>query len=269
MKEFLVKEVKSNCFFTKTLYLDNAFIITTPEMLFTDEIIQVLGKWSFESVFSEGEPSSEYISNESAGETLDNGDTAPSQESDSNTPSGSLFRVSISQQPDSDKLEKAETFYVSFLSFVENTFVKASVSNELDYKVVTKKIMDMAEYIKEDRRFLMRIIKNIEPAPEKNYLATHSVRSTILSIIIGTYLKLPNPRLIELGVAALLHEMGMLKLPSQTYLNQRALSAQEQKAIPTLYLVTACLSLLTFRPPFALRPLNIMNGKTVPAIHGG
>ena len=233
MKEFLVKEVKSNCFFTKTLYLDNAFIITTPEMLFTDEIIQVLGKWSFESVFSEGEPSSEYISNESAGETLDNGDTAPSQESDSNTPSGSLFRVSISQQPDSDKLEKAETFYVSFLSFVENTFVKASVSNELDYKVVTKKIMDMAEYIKEDRRFLMRIIKNIEPAPEKNYLATHSVRSTILSIIIGTYLKLPNPRLIELGVAALLHEMGMLKLPSQTYLNQRALSVQEQKAIFT------------------------------------
>jgi len=57
------------------------------------------------------------------------------------------------------------------------------------------------------------------------------VRSTILTIIIGTYLKLPNYRLIELGVAALLHEVGMLKLPQNIYLSQRPLTAAEQKAI--------------------------------------
>jgi HD-GYP domain-containing protein (c-di-GMP phosphodiesterase class II) len=216
MNEFLVKEMQPNSFFTKTLYLDNAFVITAPEMPLVDEVIKILGKWSFSTVFSEGEHRNEYTQN---------------------TPSGDEKAADVtavlSQQSDSDKLEKAEEFYKGFLYFVENMFIKASVSDELDYKTVTEKIKDMAEYIREDRRFLMRVLKNIEPAPDKNYLATHSVRSTIIAIIIGTYLKLPNYRLIELGVAALVHEAGMLKLPSNIYLNHRTLSAPEQKAILT------------------------------------
>ena len=215
MKEFPVSEIQPNSFFTKTLYLDRGFIITAPEMPFTEDIILALGKWSFKGVLSEGEPRAEYTHNDLGGEFSEDA------------------TIPLSQQSDADKLEKAEGFYKGFLLFVEDIFVRASVSNELDYNAVMAKIRDMIDYIKEDRRFLMRVLKNIEPAPDKNYLATHSVRSTILSIIIGTYLKLPNHRLIELGVAALVHEAGMLKLPSNIYLNQRALNAQEQKAIIT------------------------------------
>jgi len=217
MNEFLVKEIQPNSFFTKTLYLDSAFVITAPEMPLVDEVIQILDKWSFKSLFTEGEQRDEYTKNSPPG--------------DKETPE--VVTTVISQQSDSDKLEKAEEFYKGLLYFVENIFIRAAVSDELDYKVVTEKIKDIVEYIREDRRFLMRVLKNIEPAPDKNYLATHSVRSTIIAIIIGTYLKLPNYRLIELGVAALVHEAGMLKLPSNIYLNQRALNPQEQKAIIT------------------------------------
>jgi HD-GYP domain-containing protein (c-di-GMP phosphodiesterase class II) len=184
-------------------------------MPLVEEVIQILGKWSFTSLLSEGERRGEYTKSSSGKEASKD------------------VTIVLSQQSDSDKLEKAEEFYKGLLYFVENMFIKASVSDELDYKIVTEKIKDMVEYIKEDRRFLMRVLKNIEPAPDKNYLATHSVRSTIISIIIGTYLKLPTYRLIELGVAALVHEAGMLKLPSNIYLNQRALNPQEQKAILT------------------------------------
>jgi len=224
MKEFLVKEIQPNSYFTKTLYLDNAFVITAPEMPLADEIIKILQKWSFNGLFSEGEPRSEYTKV-----------TTSSSSSSGGGKAGSVANVTnvLSQQSDSDKLEKAEEFYKGLLFFVENMFIRAAVSDELDYKAATEKIKDIVEYIREDRRFLMRVLKNIEPAPEKNYLATHSVRSTILSVIIGTYLKLPNYRLIELGVAALVHEAGMLKLPSNIYLNQRALSEVEQKAIIT------------------------------------
>jgi len=234
MNEFLVKELKPNSYFSKTLYLDKAFVITAPEMPLTDEVIQILGKWSFTTLFSEGELRSEYISNQtvSNNQTSSGNKTGGSNQPISNKKAENVTTV-LSQQSDTEKLEKAEEFYKSFLFFVENMFVKASVSDELDYNAVTEKIKDIVEYIREDRRFLMRILKNIEPAPDKNYLATHSVRSTIIAIIIGTYLKLPNYRLLELGVAALVHEAGMLKLPSNIYLNQRTLNAQEQKAIIT------------------------------------
>jgi len=229
MTEFKIKEILPNTYFSKTLYLDNSFVITAPEMPLIDEIIQILEKWSFSSLFSEGEPRSQYVSSETSA-------PAQTQTQTQTKPGGKAVpevKVGLSQQSDSDKLEKAEEFYKGFLFYVENMFVKASVSNELDYNSVTEKIKDIVEYIKEDRRYLMRVIKSIEPAPEKNYLATHSVRSTIIAIIIGTYLKLPNYRLLELGVAALVHEAGMLKLPSNVYLNQRALNEQEQKAIVT------------------------------------
>jgi HD-GYP domain-containing protein (c-di-GMP phosphodiesterase class II) len=231
MKEFLVKDIQSkNYFFSKPVYLDKSFIVSTPEMSLTPDMCNLLLKWSFKSVNSDGQPQNEYISD--SPENVPAGSPASSQAAVAAAPAKS-GPIEISQQSDGDKLEKAEMFYTGLLSYVENIFVRAAVSDELDFINVTEKIKDIVEYIKEDRRFLMRVLRNREPAPEKNYLATHSVRSTILSIIIGTYIKLPNHRLIELGVAALVHEAGMLKLPSAIYLSQRQLTPHEQKAIIT------------------------------------
>jgi len=216
MKDYLVKDIKPDSFFTKTLYLDKVFVLATPEMPFSKEMATALDKWSFKSVFSEGEPHNEYTATGAPG-----------------TESSESGMKSLAAQPDSDKLEKAQAFYSNLLYFIEDMFIRASVSSELDFKVVSEKIKDIVDYVKEDRRYLMRVLKNIEPAPDKNYLATHSVRSTILAIIIGTYLKLPNHRLLELGIAALVHEAGMLKLPAQLYLSNRPLNPQEKKAILT------------------------------------
>jgi HD-GYP domain-containing protein (c-di-GMP phosphodiesterase class II) len=241
MKDFIVKEIKSNCYFSKPVYLDKTFILTTPEIPFSEELTNLLEKWSFKTVYSEGSSSDEYTQSAEA--------AAASYVSEEG--------IELSQQSDGDKLKKAEEFYTSFLFYVENMFIRAAVSGDLDEKTVTDKIKEIFEYIKEDRRFLMRVIKNIEPAEGKNYLATHSVRSTIIAIIIGTYLKLPSYRLIELGVAALMHEAGMLKLPSNIYLSHRALTPQEQKAILTHPILGySMLKSLDFSPPVCLSALE-------------
>jgi HD-GYP domain-containing protein (c-di-GMP phosphodiesterase class II) len=214
MKDYLVKDIAPGSFFTMPLFLDEGFIIAAPEMPFEEGFTELLTKWKYDTLHSEGDPSKEYTIDEKRDDVVvDSG------------------IVELSMQSDADKLKQAEEFYDKFLYFVENLFIRANVSDELEYKVVMDKIKDVVEYVKEDRRFIMRVIKNIEPAPEKSYLATHSVRSTILAIIIGSYIKMPQHRLIELGVAALVHEMGMLKLPTQLYMSDRALSAQEKKAI--------------------------------------
>ncbi|MDR2966224.1 MAG: HD-GYP domain-containing protein [Treponema sp.] len=211
MKDYLVKGIPPNSFFTKAVLLDKAFILTAPEMPFTPEMSEILEKWSFSTVYSEGDQSS--ASDASA--AADDGG------------------ASLTQQSDSEKMEKATEFYKGLLAYTEIMFTKAAVSGDLDYKDITDRIKDMVEYVKEDRRFLMRVLKNVEPAPSKTYLASHSVRSTIISIIIGTYLKLPNHRLLELAIAALIHEVGMLKLPTAIFMNDRPLNDSEKKAIVT------------------------------------
>jgi len=253
MNEYEVKEIKSNTFFSKPVYLDKAFILTAPEMPFSDDLANLLKKWNIKKVYSEGDSSKEYSAKSTETPTATSASSASSASSANVIEEG----MALSQQSDSDKLKKAEDFYTSFIFFVENMFVKASVSDDLEEKTVSDKIKEIIEYIKEDRRFLMRVIKNIEPAEGKNYLATHSVRSTIIAIIIGTYLKLPGYRLIELGVAALMHEAGMLKLPSNIYLSHRTLNPQEQKAILTHPILGySMLKSLDFSLPICLSALE-------------
>jgi len=245
MNEYEVKDIPIKSYFTKPLYLDELFVLAAPEMPFTNEIANLLKRWKFEKIVSEGEPQKEYYS---AGSSSGDKNASTDYEDTS---------LGIAHQTDTDKLEKAHKFYTSFIAYVEKMFIKAAISEELTYKEVIEKIRDMIEYIREDRRFLMRVVKNIEPAVDKNYLAIHSARSTILSIIIGTYLKLPNHKLIELGTAAILHEIGMLKLPQNIYLNQRALNAHEQKMIASHpVLGYSMLKALDFPIPICLAALE-------------
>ena len=44
-------------------------------------------------------------------------------------------------------------------------------------------------------------------------------------------MKMPNFKLIELGIATLLHEIGMLQIPSKIYQKEGALTAAEKKVI--------------------------------------
>ena len=230
MKSYLIKEIEPNSFFSKTVYLDGDFVIAAPEMALSKDITKILEKWSFNQIVSEGEPCKDYTSVAAEGESQEN---------------------VVGLEADADKLEKAREFYSALLKFTDNLFLKARVSDELEYNMVSEKAREIVEYVKEDRRFIMRIIKTTEPAHDKNYLAAHSVRSTILAIIIGSFLKLPNHKLLELGIASLVHEAGMLKLPPQLYLSDKQLSESEKKAI-TSHPVLGYSMLKGFRFPLSI-----------------
>ena len=214
MKKHAIREVPPGSFFSEPVYLEKHFVLAAPEMPFTQEMMQALEEWEFCEVYSAGEPMEDYAAQK--------GDRTES-----------VAFASSSALGDSDKIIRAEKFYSSFLKYVENIFTHVAIKNELDFKSVAEKIKGACDVIREDRRFLLRVLKNNLSGSGDNYLASHAVKSTIISIIIGNYLKLPTHRLIELGVAALLHEIGMIKLPPQVYISKRPLQPQERKAILT------------------------------------
>jgi len=214
MKKYSVRAITAEHFFSEPVYLDKQFILTAPEMPFTSGIIRALEDWEYREVYSAGDQVEEYTAKSaSPGETV----------TFSNT----------STLSDGDKIVRAEEFYTGFIDYVDTIFLHAAIKNELSFNSVAEKIKAACEIIREDRRFLLRVQKNNLSSPNDNYLASHAVKSTIIALIIGFYLKLPIHRLIELGVAALLHEIGMIKLPPQVYLSRRPLQPQEQKAILT------------------------------------
>ena len=212
MKKYKPQEIPLDSYFSEPVYLESQFILAAPEMPFTGEMIKTLEEWEFSEVLSAGDPMKDYAAD--TAEKIDGGEI----------PGASVLG-------DSEKIMRAEEFYAAFVKYVETLFTQAAIKNEMDFKPVAEKIKGACEIIREDRRYLLRVQKNTLANPNDNYLASHAVKSTIISIIIGFHLKLPNHRLIELGVAALLHEIGMIKLPPQIYLSRRPLQPQERKAI--------------------------------------
>jgi HD-GYP domain-containing protein (c-di-GMP phosphodiesterase class II) len=214
MRNYGVREIPQNSYFSKNVYLDNQFILTAPEMPFTLDLSRLLDSWDFKAVYSEGEPHEEYHS-----ETADD--------------FGLAEIIDMAVLSDGDKIKRAEEFYSSLFNYANNVFEKVVIKNELNYKEIAEQIKIACDIIKQDRRFLFRVQQNPSPGTEANFQVVHAVKTMIISVIIGSYLNLPNHRLIELGVAALLHEIGMLKLPPQIYITKRSLSPQERKAILT------------------------------------
>ena len=132
------------------------------------------------------------------------------------------------------KIQEAEKLYNSFLTYTKSLFSKYTDINVLDINSITQRIKMVWNAVRYDRIFLMRVLHH--PPPEnnnENYITSHMARATVVAMIIGTYLKLPNHKLVELGIATLLHDIGMLVLPKELYLSGKALTDQEKKLLYT------------------------------------
>ncbi|MCL2209295.1 MAG: HD-GYP domain-containing protein [Treponema sp.] len=127
-----------------------------------------------------------------------------------------------------NKSREAENFYTSFLKFTQCVFTGIGA---LDIDTIAKEIIKLRHEIQYNCRFLLYAGSCIESVNNGNYLASHAVRSTVTAMIIGKSLKMPPHQLLELGIAAFLHDIGMLMLPSETYLSESELKAKEKELI--------------------------------------
>lgn len=189
-------EIQEGSLFSAPLYLDEQFILATPDMQFSKELAAALSEWDFKEVYSDGEP-----------------------------------RIEVVVISDKDKLKQAVEFYEAFQKYVNTLFTSGVIKEELTFTAIGEKIQEACAIIQLDYRTFFRVPLAYKSEVELNYQVSHTITSTIIALSIGVSLKLPDDQLIELGVAALLHEIGMTKLPSKVNIYKRDLNAEDRKAI--------------------------------------
>ena len=116
------------------------------------------------------------------------------------------------------------------MKYINSVYTHYSTHKKIDLAEMTDTVQKLCMFIKDNKRFVLRISPSAE-ARSKNFLVIHSMRSTVLAITIGLELHLPLSKVVELGIATILHEIGMLRLPPQLYITDRALAAAEKKQI--------------------------------------
>ena len=209
-----LKDLKPKMFFSKTLFLDEGFVLLAPECPVDEALVKRMTRWEFRDAYTDGEPLDASHAEGESGEKAAEAAGAP---------------VFADGAGDAEKLQTLVSFYSEFTGYVESVYTRFVTKTEIDYRELVERSRGLYEVTAENRRFLLRA-QAIVPQ-HKNYLVSHAVRSSVYSVILGSALKLAPFRLIELAAAAVLHEIGMVKLPPQLYMAGRQLSPQERKSI--------------------------------------
>jgi len=114
-----------------------------------------------------------------------------------------------------NKEKRAEKFYNSFLTYTESLFDGFTAKNELDFESIQTMIKTLCEFVRRDRNHIVYAMQTAKPYVNPH--VSHSVRASIVAVIIGIYLKIPRHLLIELGIAGLLCNISVLNLSGRTY----------------------------------------------------
>lgn len=212
MNKYLVETLETGKYFSRQVFLDEHYILLSPETPFSEELKKRLNKWGYHHVFSSGEVAAS---------------APPGSGGDGD---GDAPLVSYQQElKDNEQLREARSFYLDLSNFVEQTMTNYVTKDDLSDRIVTEKIKDVVNFVKSHRKAVL----NFPAMPETNgnHIVEHSTKTAVLAIAVGIQLKLPPHKLIELGTGGLLHEIGMIRLPSQLYMSNKQLTAQEKKAI--------------------------------------
>ena len=105
------------------------------------------------------------------------------------------------------RAEKARDLYQTLLASTQNFFEKAR-QNEINTQSLTPVIARFIEQI-DLHDDLISVVA--EPYTLQQVFSYHAVNSCILAIVLGTDLKLGPEEMRDLGIAALLYDMGLLK----------------------------------------------------------
>jgi HD-GYP domain-containing protein (c-di-GMP phosphodiesterase class II) len=251
MNSFPVATLKENTYFTQELVLDKSFVLLNPSVPVSETLKKQLLEWDFKVVYSDGTlgqaasfGSAENTKTSSVEKKINPEDfetISLDQVGDTKQPvsiNQNVKKVLENAQQDitgnseKSRMSVVQTVYNEYLNYINAVYTHYATHKELNLQEISETVKDLCVFIKENRRYVLRITPTLE-ARNKNFLVSHSMRSTVLAITIGLQLRMPLSKLVELGVTCILHEIGQIRLPPQLYMTDKPLSPSEKAQIAT------------------------------------
>ncbi|WP_147634164.1 HD-GYP domain-containing protein [Treponema pectinovorum] len=240
MNSFSVASLQDNSFFSQDLVLDNQFILLNSSCPFTNSLRKALLEWDFKLVYSEGsqgiQATSAPVSTDFENVDIDN--VGPQEKENKTEEMGSSVKKIIEKahsalaNNEKSRMDVVQTIYNEYMNYITAVYTKYATHKTLNYEDLCATVKELCVFIKENRRYVLRISPSQDKI-SKNYLISHSMRSTVIAIVIGLQLSMPLSKLVDLGITCILHEIGQIRLPPQLYMTDRILSPAEKAKLAT------------------------------------
>ena len=213
MNAISVEALSPSAYYDQSVMLEdqrNGYILTAPGIPVSAELLARLRKWSYASIYSDGQAQSK----------------PKYQEIQDQDTGGVALQEDVADQ----KLaEDTNAAYQDALSFVNSIFEEYREEGSLNPQQISDHIKGMVDQVRTLGHHLLAYSKFKNPF--NSHLVSHSVNTTILAISIGLLAKRAAHQLIELGTAAMLHDIGMLKIPAEKYENAGELDGKERQTL--------------------------------------
>lgn len=213
MNTYPIEKIEELSAFTQDVYLDKKFILLPSNIPLEAKLKEKLLESSFTNIYSEG--TVKLATDEDKGEKPEVKVEEEIQEDE------------LNEQEKKERLA-LENICVAFLSFVANVYSLYGSRQQLEVEDIFEKAKEFCEVVKDHKHEIIAIPKSTFEGLEPD-LILHVVITAIYAIIMGIQLKMPQNRLVELTVAAILHKIGFLRIPPQLYTENRTLTPKELK----------------------------------------
>ncbi|MCX7029033.1 MAG: HD-GYP domain-containing protein [Spirochaetes bacterium] len=213
MKKIPVSTLADGAYFDKPVFLDETFVLLAPDAPVTPELVRRLRKWKYDDVHCDGQTRE-----------------VPGYLAVAGAEAAKLAPQTIDEDIRTDEQrEAARTFCSESVAFVTGLFEVFAGEGTVNLGKATDWVKQAITAVRDNRDFVLRYAW--AESESERWLTLHTMRATLLALMFGDFLKAPPVRLIELGNACLLHDIGMYKLPETLRRSKAALSPDERKAI--------------------------------------
>jgi putative nucleotidyltransferase with HDIG domain len=196
-------------YYSDNVFLEQGYLLLTPDIPVSQELITRLRKWNYKFVYTNGQPS-----------------TKASYKTVKKTVEAS---ISLDKNEEEKQLRTdAMDYFTKTVKFVKRIFDRFVDNDDLDRGLIIDKVKELRQTVLTNKTIFMNL-----PEIEKgdNYVSVDAVKTSIYAVTLAELLKFPVHRQIDIGVAGLLHDIGMLKIPKQIYMNDRKLNDKERQVI--------------------------------------
>ena len=200
MDTITADSLHENLTFTGDLMIDSTFVLLPQTAPVTNELIKALREWEFDSFYCEGNLSLGGDIGISVSTGVDD------KKEDANAPKmGESLKAAIEhskniQLDNSDKarMDMVQKVYEEYMNYIESVFTHYATHKEIDQDDLSETVKELCVFIKENKRFILRV-NPAEGATKKNFLVTHSMRTTVLAIAIALQLHMPLSKWLTLA----------------------------------------------------------------------
>lgn len=215
MKKILVKDLKEGAIFSEPVYIEGNNLLVPAGVAVRKKDITRLTSWGIESVMTDGQ----LIASKSKAES-------PAASAGSNAPAPSASVITLAEVQENTEAYRS---YLDFINRLNDICGKIASEVSVEARAIDSIATQLLQAVHEWRHSFIGFVLGGEI--QDHAMAKNLVNTAILSALIAIELKLSHHKVQQVVTGALLHDIGMLRMPREIVEKRGGLSHAELQRI--------------------------------------